>query len=80
MTLPGMSDGRCFTSHLSNCQLNENLKSSFKTNNNNTYRLYLQDNAQSIQEKFKNVCEMQTNNECSLCWDNNTPNYKNNII
>ena len=68
MVLPGMSDGRCFTSVISNCQLNENLKKNFKSKTNNDYRLFLQKNANSIMKEMKNLCKKNAKNECDICY------------
>lgn len=68
MTLPGMSDGRCFTSFISSCQLNENIKLKTKTVSNNEYRHFLQENAEQIMNDFKNICNNESKNECMACW------------
>ena len=48
MVLPGMSDGRAFTSYVSNCEQNQMLMRQTSITDNNTYRKYLQDNADTI--------------------------------
>ena len=69
MTLPGMSDGRCFTSVIPNCQLNENLKKRFEVKSNNEYRRFLQDNADEIIDQMKKVCKESSKLECTTCWN-----------
>ena len=69
MTLPGMSDGRCFTSVIPNCQLNENLKKRFNITSNNDYRIYLQENAEQIMNQMKKVCNDSSVLECTTCWN-----------
>lgn len=69
MTLPGMSDGRCFTSIIPNCQLNENLKKKFNITSDNEYRIYLQENADDIIRQFKKVCNDTSVMECTTCWN-----------
>jgi len=51
MVLPGMSDGRAFTSYVSNCEQNQRLMRQTNITDNNTYRKYLQDNADVIMNK-----------------------------
>ena len=68
MTLPGMSDGRCFTSYISSCQLNENIKTKNTKERNNDYRMFLQENAEQIMSDFKNICSNETSKECTACW------------
>tara|TARA_Y100000816_G_C25708537_1_gene374107 strand:+ start:276 stop:494 length:219 start_codon:yes stop_codon:yes gene_type:complete len=69
MTLPGMSDGRCFTSFMPNCQMNEFYKNKYNSTTNNEYRQYLQENALEIMDEFKNTCENETVDECTTCWN-----------
>ena len=68
MTLPGMSDGRCLTSFITNCQLNNNIKSRNKLKTNNEYREFLQTNAEQLMSDFKNICNSETEKECISCW------------
>lgn len=51
MVLPGMSDGRAFTSYVSNCEQNQRLMRQTNITDNNAYRKYLQDNAETIMSK-----------------------------
>lgn len=74
MTLPGMSDGRCFTSFIPNCQMNEFFKNKYSSASNNDYRQYLQENAINIMNEFKHTCENETVEECTTCWSNNGAN------
>lgn len=53
MVLPGMSDGRAFTSYVSNCQYNNELIRQQNLKDNNAYRKYLQDNAEIILNSLK---------------------------
>lgn len=53
MVLPGMSDGRVFTSYVSNCQYNNELIRQQNLKDNNAYRKYLQDNAETIINSLK---------------------------
>lgn len=46
-----MSDGRAFTSYVSNCEHNQRLMRQTNITDNNTYRKYLQDNAEAIMRK-----------------------------
>ena len=68
MTLPGMSDGRCFTSFISNCQLNENIRVKNNKMSNNEYRMFLQENAEQIMSDFKNICGNEATKESFACW------------
>lgn len=68
MTLPGMSDGRCFTSFISNCQLNENIKSRNQLNGNNEYRKFLQENTEQLLKDFRDICGNESKKECISCW------------
>lgn len=51
MVLPGMSDGRAFTSYVSACEQNQRLMRQTNIMDNNTYRKYLQDNAEVMMRK-----------------------------
>jgi hypothetical protein len=53
MVLPGMSDGRAFTSYKSDCQYNHELMKNIHVHDNNMYRKYLQDNAETILNTLK---------------------------
>ena len=50
MPRPGMSDGRVFTNYSSNCELNNNMQNG--STNNVEYKKYIQNNAQTIMDKF----------------------------
>ena len=78
MTMPGMSDGRCFTNFLPNCEYNEVLKNKFQLNSNNKYRTYLQENAESIMNDMKKICSDSTSAECSTCLFVQDLNYSEN--
>lgn len=68
MVLPGMSDGRCMTTYISSCNLNNNL---MQQNNldNNEYRRFLQQNAIKLMKNTTNVCKDSVSNECTYCID-----------
>lgn len=53
MVVPGMSDGRCFTSYVSNCQYNANLMNTIDVKDSNEYRKYLQNNTDYIMKVYK---------------------------
>lgn len=57
MVRPGMSDGRAFTSYISNCQTNQNLMNQLSSKDSNEYRKFLQDNAVMIMNMQKNKKE-----------------------
>ena len=57
MVLPGMSDGRAFTSYESSCVMNKSTMESKKLNSSE-YRHYLQNNAVKI---MTNTLNMQGN-------------------
>jgi len=48
-----MSDGRAFTSYVSNCQYNNELIRQQNIQDSNAYRKYLQDNADVILNSLK---------------------------
>ena len=68
MVLPGMSDGRCFTSYMSNCELNKRIMETSNTSNNE-FRAYLQQNAESLMKNTTKVCSDTVDKECSYCID-----------
>lgn len=55
--IPGMQDGRCFTSYLPNCQLNENIMTRNNISNNISYKDFLQSNADVIMDNLKSICK-----------------------
>jgi len=64
MVLPGMSDGRCFTNYMSNCQFNSGLMAAVdKPFDNNGFRQYLQTNATELMKTYADVCS----NNCEDC-------------
>ena len=69
MTRPGMSDGRCFTSYISNCELNRQMMQSNNVNNNNQYRRFLQENSDSIIREQSKICVTNAYKECKNCLD-----------
>ena len=69
MTRPGMSDGRCFTSYSSNCELNRKMMKQHNITNNNEYRRFLQENGDSIIREQSKVCVTNANKECKYCLD-----------
>lgn len=68
MVLPGMSDGRCFTSYIPNCELNKRLMETSNTSNNE-YRMYLQTNAEKLINNTTKVCANAVDKECEYCID-----------
>ena len=68
MVLPGMSDGRCFTTYMSNCELNKRIMTSSSTSNND-YRAYLQQNAEMLMKNTTTVCSDSVDKECEYCID-----------
>ena len=60
MVRPGMSDGRAFTSYVSNCQTNMNLMKQLSSKDSNEYRKFLQDNAVMIMEVQAQVSKKET--------------------
>ena len=72
MSRPGMTDSRCFTSYVSNCQLNENIQNLNNLQNDSQYRAFLQKNATKIIDSFSNVCSKSAADLCpSGCGNNN---------
>lgn len=67
MTRPGMSDGRCFTSYMPNCELNTQIKSLNKIDNNSEYRSFLQQNADQFMKQMQSTCKHSEQFYCSLC-------------
>lgn len=45
---PGMSDGRAFTSYVSNCQMNSNIQKQNNIQNDAQYRAFLQKNGEKV--------------------------------
>jgi hypothetical protein len=68
MVLPGMSDGRCFTSYATSCDFNKKLM----TTNNvepNAYKVYLQNNATKLMQTTLNDQQLIAEVEKNLCVD-----------
>jgi hypothetical protein len=61
MVRPGMSDGRAFTSYVSNCHMNMAMMKQLQTHDTNQYRKFLQDNADMIMELQANIAKQHTN-------------------
>ena len=61
---PGMADGRCFTSYISNCQMNDNIMSRNDISNDANYRRFLQSNAEKLMTQMSDVC---FSNDTKLC-------------
>lgn len=68
MVLPGMSDGRCFTSYQTSCDFNRNLMNENKVEPNQ-YKSYLQQNATSIMKTTLNNQQQLSDLEKNLCID-----------
>ena len=72
-----MSDGRCFTSYISNCQMNDNIRLRNEIKNDQEYRMFLQSNAKSLMEAQSNMCFTDDYKLCvANCADNNSLNKK----
>lgn len=72
-----MSDGRCFTSYISNCQMNDNIRLRNEIKNDHQYRMFLQSNAKSLMEAQSNMCFADDHKLCvANCADNNSLNKK----
>ena len=68
MVLPGMSDGRCFTSYQTSCDFNRNLMNENKVEPSQ-YKSYLQQNATSIMKTTLNNQQQLSDLEKNLCID-----------
>lgn len=67
-----MSDGRCFTSYIPSCELNTQIQSLNKIENNSQYRSFLQKNTDKLITQMQTMCKHSDQFYCSLC----THNYK----
>ena len=68
---PGMSDGRCFTTYLSNCQMNDNIQIRNTIQSDAQYRQFLQKNANTIMSQMNKVCFTDDTKLCNAgCADN----------
>lgn len=66
-----MSDGRCFTSYISNCQLNDNIKFRNNISNDANYRKFLQENAEMLLGQMNTMCFSDDTKLCDAgCADN----------
>lgn len=64
---PRMADGRHFTDYRPNCHVNDLLRADNRISNSFQYRLFLQQNANEIMDKHRQIaCEK---NCCSPCGD-----------
>lgn len=64
---PGMSDQRCFTSYIPNCELNNRIASNNKIQSSSQYRAFLQENAENVIDNMKNVCYTKDDQLCNFC-------------
>ena len=55
MVLPGMADGRIFTSYVSSCVSETNLKNTFNLNTNNEYTEHLRKKSNVLLENVDKV-------------------------
>ena len=55
MVLPGMSDGRVFTSYVSSCVLDTSIKELLQLNTNNEYTEHLRKYSNDILDQAKNT-------------------------
>ena len=69
MVLPGMSDGRVFTSYKPNCESNEHMKKIYNIKNNNEYRMFLQKNAEKLLLEMHDLSFKESQEECMHCWN-----------
>lgn len=60
-----MSDGRCFTSYIPNCQLNNNIRDRNNVESNNEYRIFLQKNADSFMDQMRKICISEETKICN---------------
>lgn len=58
------SDGREFTSYISNCDLNQSIQQKYKLSNSHEYRAFLQRNATQV---MTDLAQCDTKQECLLC-------------
>jgi hypothetical protein len=72
MVLPGMHDGRCFTTYISACEVNARLMKQ-KNMNSNAFRKYLQENAEELMKSTNKICTQSVSNECKYCIDIGKP-------
>ena len=68
MVLPGMHDGRCFTTYVSACELNTRLMKA-KNMDSNEFRQYLQTNADELMKNTTQICNQAVRSECKYCID-----------
>lgn len=68
MVLPGMSDGRCFTSYVSACDYNQSV---MQMNNVSPtdYKSFIQNNAVDLMKKLSNQQSSVAEREQTLCVD-----------
>jgi hypothetical protein len=68
MVLPGMSDGRCFTSYATSCDFNTRIMKTNEVEPNN-YKTYLQNNATDLMKTHLNDQHKVAEVEKNLCID-----------
>uniref|UniRef100_A0A6C0F5H0 Uncharacterized protein n=1 Tax=viral metagenome TaxID=1070528 RepID=A0A6C0F5H0_9ZZZZ len=66
MVRPGMTDGRCFTSYISNCQLNDIIKKNNDIVNDSNYRMFLQQNGKTLSDTMFETCSSDENKLCNI--------------
>ena len=72
-----MSDGRCFTSYISNCQMNDNIRLRNAIKNDQQYRTFLQTQAKTLMAAQSDICFTDDHKLCALnCADNTSLNIK----
>lgn len=69
MVLPGMQDGRCFTTYISQCELNTQMMANQRIQDSNDFRRFLQTNAEQIMKTTTQVCGDVVRKECEYCID-----------
>ena len=63
MVLPGMSDGRLFTTYVSACNLNDNMKKTLQLNTNSQYTEHLQKHADELLKDINTTFDSRVNQE-----------------
>ena len=77
MVVPGMSDGRAFTSYEMDCVQNNNMMSANRLSPEN-YRAYLQNNALTLMKNTLHAQDFSASHEISLIQTKNVINNNSN--
>lgn len=65
---PGMADGRCFTTYIPDCELNNNIQNRNNISNSSEYRRFLQTNATTLMDNLKDACVNDDTKTCNTCF------------